>query len=25
VWRSKLPDDLQKGTVIESIVEVKAC
>ena len=23
VWRSKLPDDLQKGTVIESIVEVK--
>ncbi|MCV7399793.1 SRPBCC family protein [Mycobacterium fragae] len=23
VWRSKLPDTLQKGTVIESIVEVK--
>jgi carbon monoxide dehydrogenase subunit G len=23
VWRSKLPDDLQKGTVVESIVEVK--
>jgi carbon monoxide dehydrogenase subunit G len=23
VWRSKLPDELQKGTVIESIVEVK--
>jgi hypothetical protein len=23
VWRSKLPDDLEKGTVIESIVEVK--
>lgn len=23
VWRSKLPDNLQKGTVIESIVEVK--
>ena len=23
VWRSKLPDDLQKGAVIESIVEVK--
>ncbi len=23
VWRSKLPDDLHKGTVIESIVEVK--
>lgn len=23
VWRSQLPDDLEKGTVIESIVEVK--
>jgi carbon monoxide dehydrogenase subunit G len=23
VWRSKLPDELDKGTVIESIVEVK--
>ena len=23
VWRSTLPEDLQKGTVIESIVEVK--
>jgi carbon monoxide dehydrogenase subunit G len=23
VWRSKLPDQLEKGTVIESIVEVK--
>src|SRR5271165_3943636 len=23
VWRSKLPDTLDKGTVIESIVEVK--
>lgn len=23
VWRSKLPDDIEKGTVIESIVEVK--
>lgn len=23
VWRSKLPEQLQKGTVIESIVEVK--
>ncbi|MBO0865895.1 MAG: SRPBCC family protein [Mycobacterium sp.] len=23
VWRSKLPDTLEKGTVIESIVEVK--
>lgn len=23
VWRSKLPEDLDKGTVIESIVEVK--
>jgi carbon monoxide dehydrogenase subunit G len=23
VWRSKLPDDIQKGTVVESIVEVK--
>jgi carbon monoxide dehydrogenase subunit G len=23
VWRSKLPDKLEKGTVIESIVEVK--
>ena len=23
VWRSKLPDDIGKGTVIESIVEVK--
>jgi len=23
VWRSKLPEDLQKGTVVESIVEVK--
>jgi carbon monoxide dehydrogenase subunit G len=23
VWRSKLPDDIDKGTVIESIVEVK--
>ncbi|GFG74802.1 type II toxin-antitoxin system Rv0910 family toxin [Mycobacterium botniense] len=23
VWRSKLPDQLQKGTVVESIVEVK--
>jgi hypothetical protein len=23
VWRSKLPDDLEKGTVVESIVEVK--
>ena len=23
VWRSKLPDEIQKGTVIESIVEVK--
>ena len=24
VWRSKLPDRLEKGTVIESIVEVKS-
>ena len=23
VWRSKLPDDIEKGTVVESIVEVK--
>jgi carbon monoxide dehydrogenase subunit G len=23
VWRSKLPDDIDKGTVVESIVEVK--
>ncbi len=23
VWRSKLPEDLDKGTVVESIVEVK--
>jgi len=23
VWRSKLPDDIGKGTVVESIVEVK--
>jgi carbon monoxide dehydrogenase subunit G len=23
VWRNKLPDDIQKGTVVESIVEVK--
>jgi carbon monoxide dehydrogenase subunit G len=23
VWRSKLPEELQKGTVVESIVEVK--
>lgn len=23
VWRSKLPEDIQKGTVVESIVEVK--
>ncbi len=23
VWRSKLPDDIQKGAVVESIVEVK--
>ena len=23
VWRSKIPDTLQKGTVVESIVEVK--
>jgi carbon monoxide dehydrogenase subunit G len=23
VWRSTLPDDLQKGTLVESIVEVK--
>jgi carbon monoxide dehydrogenase subunit G len=23
VWRSTLPDDLEKGTVVESIVEVK--
>ena len=23
VWRSTLPDDIQKGTVVESIVEVK--
>lgn len=25
VWRSKLPEELQKGTVIESYVEVRAC
>jgi len=23
VWRSKLPDEIEKGTVVESIVEVK--
>jgi carbon monoxide dehydrogenase subunit G len=23
VWRSKLPEDIEKGTVVESIVEVK--
>ena len=23
VWRSRLPDDIEKGTVVESIVEVK--
>ncbi|MGD1170051.1 type II toxin-antitoxin system Rv0910 family toxin [Mycobacterium seoulense] len=23
VWRSKLPDDIDKGTIVESIVEVK--
>jgi carbon monoxide dehydrogenase subunit G len=23
VWRTKLPDDIEKGTVVESIVEVK--
>jgi carbon monoxide dehydrogenase subunit G len=23
VWRSKLPDDIEKGSVVESIVEVK--
>ncbi|OBG18851.1 SRPBCC family protein [Mycobacterium sp. 852002-51057_SCH5723018] len=23
VWRSKLPDDIEKGTIVESIVEVK--
>ena len=23
VWRSKLPDDIEKGTVVESIVQVK--
>jgi carbon monoxide dehydrogenase subunit G len=24
VWRSKLPDEVEKGTVVESIVEVKS-
>jgi carbon monoxide dehydrogenase subunit G len=23
VWRSRLPDDIEKGTIVESIVEVK--